>query len=88
MPESSEPDVPRIDHRRLREQLGLMLAGWAVPNAAAARRVEAIVETDLRAIDSHGVSMLPLSDAMGRSGRLNVTARPRLVRAPYMLEDP
>jgi LDH2 family malate/lactate/ureidoglycolate dehydrogenase len=48
--------------------------------AHAATTAEAMVETDLRGIDSHGVAMLPSYDEQFRAGRLNMRPDIRVVR--------
>lgn len=80
MAQHSPANTLSIDHDRLRRQVMSILAAWGVADADLALIADAIVETDLRAIDSHGISMLPLYDRMRRDGRLNVGAVPRVVR--------
>ena len=46
----------------------------------AATTAEAMVETDLRGIDSHGIAMMPSYDAEFRKGRLNMRPVLRTVR--------
>jgi LDH2 family malate/lactate/ureidoglycolate dehydrogenase len=54
-------------------------------DAHAATTAQAMVETDLRGVDSHGISMLPTYDQEFRQGRLNMRPVFKTVRdAPAM----
>ena len=57
-----------------------ILVAWGMADDAAAETAHLLVETDLRAIDSHGVSMLPMYEQMHRNGTLNMRPVPRVVR--------
>jgi LDH2 family malate/lactate/ureidoglycolate dehydrogenase len=62
-----------------------ILMAWGMPLAAALTTAELLVETDLRAIDSHGVSMLPMYEGMRERGTLNMNPVPKtLVDTPVM----
>lgn len=80
----SDPFLPTgtvlVSHERLRGQVEDILAAWGVAEDDVGLIAHAIVETDLSAIDSHGISMLPLYDQMRRDGRLNVGATPKVIR--------
>jgi LDH2 family malate/lactate/ureidoglycolate dehydrogenase len=65
---------------RIREQLMLVFGAWGMSQAHAATTAEAMVETDLRGIDSHGIAMLPSYDEQFRAGRLNMRPDIRVVR--------
>ena len=56
----------------IREQLVSVLRAWGMSDEHAATTAEMMVETDLRGVDSHGVSMLPTYDREFRAGRLNM----------------
>jgi LDH2 family malate/lactate/ureidoglycolate dehydrogenase len=56
-----------------------ILTSWGMPNDAARATSDVIVDTDLSAIDSHGVSMLILYEKLLAEGRLDIAARPRIV---------
>src|SRR5262249_25085787 len=45
---------------------------WGMPEEHAATTALMMAETDLRGVDSHGISMLPTYDKEFRSGRLNM----------------
>ena len=63
-----------------------ILMAWGMPEAAASTTAELLVETDLRAIDSHGVSMLPMYEGMHERGTLNMNPVPTtLVDTPVMM---
>ncbi len=64
----------------LRRQIDLILAAWDMAPDDRDAVAAMLVETDLRGIESHGASMLPLYDRMRRAGGLNLKPRPRLVR--------
>ncbi len=64
----------------LRRQVDLILEAWGMAPDDRAAVVEMLVETDLRGIESHGASMLPLYDRMRRAGGLNLRPHPRIVR--------
>jgi LDH2 family malate/lactate/ureidoglycolate dehydrogenase len=57
-----------------------VLVAWGMAEDAAETTARLLVETDLRAIDSHGVSMLPFYEQMHRNGTLNMRPTPRVVR--------
>ena len=61
----------------IREQLVSVLGAWGMPAADAATTADVMVETDLRGVDSHGISMLPTYDREYRAGRLSM--RPKVV---------
>jgi LDH2 family malate/lactate/ureidoglycolate dehydrogenase len=64
----------------LRRQLGAIFCAWATREESIGATVEAMVETDLRGVDSHGIAMLPLYDELRRQGKLRLDASPRIVR--------
>jgi LDH2 family malate/lactate/ureidoglycolate dehydrogenase len=57
-----------------------ILLAWGMREEDARTTAELLVETDLRAIDSHGVSMLPMYEKMREQGTLNMTPARTLVR--------
>jgi LDH2 family malate/lactate/ureidoglycolate dehydrogenase len=57
-----------------------ILLAWGMDATDAATTAGLLVETDLRAIDSHGVSMLPMYEGMLRQGTLNMRPARRTVR--------
>ncbi|MGH7388024.1 MAG: Ldh family oxidoreductase [Candidatus Rokuibacteriota bacterium] len=62
----------RVSAKQVREQLGSVLRAWGMSEAHAGTTAEMMLETDLRGVDSHGISMLPTYDREFRAGRLNV----------------
>lgn len=59
-------------------QIRLVLNAWGMAPDDVEKTVEAMVETDLRGVDSHGISMLMTYDKLRTSGGLN-TAPQRTV---------
>src|SRR5918995_2978967 len=75
----------RVPVRQLRQQLVSVLRAWGMSGEHADTTAEMMVETDLRGVDSHGISMLPTYDREFRSGRLNMRPVFKTVRdAPAM----
>jgi LDH2 family malate/lactate/ureidoglycolate dehydrogenase len=64
----------RVPAERLRAQLVSVLHAWGMSDAHADTTAAMMLETDLRGVDSHGISMLPTYDREFRAGRL--TMRP------------
>lgn len=62
----------RVLPEQIRQQLGSVLRAWGMSDAHADTTAEMMLETDLRGVDSHGISMLPTYDREFRSGRLNM----------------
>jgi len=57
-----------------------ILMAWGMGTGDAAITAGLLVETDLRAIDSHGVSMLPMYEKMVQQGTLNMRPSRTFVR--------
>ena len=74
----------RVPAKQIEGQLQDVFRAWGMSDEHAATTAEVMVETDLRGVDSHGISMLPTYDKEFRAGRLNMrpvsrrcaTARP------------
>src|SRR5262247_3855884 len=64
--------VTRVAAPQIRQQLMSVLRAWGMSETHAATTAEMMLETDLRGVDSHGISMLPTYDREFRSGRLNM----------------
>jgi LDH2 family malate/lactate/ureidoglycolate dehydrogenase len=62
----------RVPPKQIRQLLGSVLRAWGMSDAHADTTAEMMLETDLRGVDSHGISMLPTYDREFRSGRLNM----------------
>jgi len=65
---------------RIRAQILAILGAWGMAEDLAATTAEAMVETDLMGVDSHGISMLMMYEGQRRAGQLDLHARPRVVR--------
>jgi LDH2 family malate/lactate/ureidoglycolate dehydrogenase len=64
----------------LHGQLVSVLGAWGMSAPHAETTADVMVETDLRGVDSHGISMLPTYDREFRAGRLNMKPAFRTVR--------
>lgn len=64
----------------VRAQITAVLSAWGMAPELVRITAEVMVETDLSGVDSHGVSMLMDYDSSRRKGKLNLHARPRIVR--------
>jgi LDH2 family malate/lactate/ureidoglycolate dehydrogenase len=53
----------RVPAARIHQQLVSVLRAWGMSVAHADTTAEMMLETDLRGVDSHGISMLPTYDA-------------------------
>jgi LDH2 family malate/lactate/ureidoglycolate dehydrogenase len=62
----------RVPAARIQGQLTAVLCAWGMSEEHAATTAQMMTETDLRGVDSHGISMLPTYDKELRSGRLNM----------------
>ena len=62
----------RVPAKQIGEQLVTVFRAWGMSDAHAETTAEVMVETDLRGVDSHGISMLPSYDGEFRAGRLNM----------------
>jgi LDH2 family malate/lactate/ureidoglycolate dehydrogenase len=70
----------RVPAKQIREQLVSVFRAWGMSDAHADTTAEMMLETDLRGVDSHGISMLPTYDREFRAGRLNMRPTFRVVR--------
>src|SRR5919106_3350638 len=62
----------RVASKKIHEQLATVFRSWGMSDAHAETTAQMMVETDLRGVDSHGISMLPTYDSEFRAGRLNM----------------
>jgi LDH2 family malate/lactate/ureidoglycolate dehydrogenase len=62
----------RVPSKKIHEQLVTVFGAWGMSPAHAETTAQMMVETDLRGVDSHGISMLPTYDNELRAGRLNM----------------
>jgi LDH2 family malate/lactate/ureidoglycolate dehydrogenase len=65
---------------RVREQIVSVLTAWGMEHDIVATTAEVMIETDLAGVDSHGVSMLMDYESSRSKGKLNVKARPHIVK--------
>src|SRR5882757_6815381 len=72
--------MTRVPEATIRDQLERVFAAWGMSPEHAATTAEAMVETDLRGIDSHGIAMMQSYDTEFRKGRLNMRPVLRTVR--------
>ena len=70
----------KVAAERVREQISMLLAAWGMEADLVRITADAMVETDLAGVDSHGVSMLMDYEDFKNRGKLNVKARPRVVK--------
>jgi hypothetical protein len=63
--------------QRVREQITSILKTWGMDERLVGSTVEAMVETDLAGVDSHGVSMLMDYERSREAGKLNLAAQAR-----------
>lgn len=70
----------RVKADTLHRQLVSVLGAWGMSAPHAETTADVMVETDLRGVDSHGISMLPTYDREFRAGRLNMKPAFRTVR--------
>jgi LDH2 family malate/lactate/ureidoglycolate dehydrogenase len=70
----------RVPADQIRQQLVSVLRAWGMSAAHADTTAEMMLETDLRGVDSHGISMLPTYDREFRAGRLNMRPQFKVVR--------
>ncbi len=72
--------VTLIDHRLLHRQATAVLTAWKIAPDDVQMIADVMIDTDLRGVDSHGVSMLPMYAQMRAAGQINPEAKPRVVR--------
>ncbi|MBK1786668.1 Ldh family oxidoreductase [Prauserella cavernicola] len=65
---------------RVRKLIVDVLTAWGMDTDLAETTSHVMVDTDLAGIDSHGVSMLMTYERFREEGRIDVTARPTVVR--------
>src|SRR5256885_12064613 len=70
----------RVPAPLIRRHLVSVSPAWGMSAAHAATTADLMVETDLRGVDSHGISMLPTYDREFRAGRINVRPQFKTVR--------
>ena len=69
-----------VHHAALSRQIQDIFCAWGMGADDATLVAGILVETDLRGIDSHGVSMLPMYEQMVKAGTLNMRPKPVVER--------
>ncbi|MFC3127364.1 Ldh family oxidoreductase [Pseudoroseomonas globiformis] len=64
---------------QVRQQILAILRLWGMPETLALPTAEAMVETDLMGVDSHGISMLMMYERLRQDGRIDLQAAPRIL---------
>ena len=72
--------VTHCSAERLRSQIIAVLEAWGMERELVRTTAEVMVETDLAGVDSHGVSMLMDYENSKSKGKLNLNARPHIVK--------
>ena len=67
-------------YEKHRAQIKAILLSWGMPEDNAETTADILGWADLHGVDSHGMSMIPGYDNLRRTGRVDVTARPKIVR--------
>jgi LDH2 family malate/lactate/ureidoglycolate dehydrogenase len=76
---TTETKSRRFTAESLRAQILAILDAWGMRADSAATTADVMVDTDLSAIDSHGVSMLQMYEKFLVEGRLDLVAEPEVV---------
>jgi LDH2 family malate/lactate/ureidoglycolate dehydrogenase len=69
-----------VSHDRVRQQIVNILRAWGMAEDLVATTADAMLETNLLGVDSHGISMLTSYETRKLEGKLNVTAKPTIIR--------
>jgi LDH2 family malate/lactate/ureidoglycolate dehydrogenase len=70
----------RVSAEAIKSHLTAVFRAWGMSDDHAATTALMMAETDLRGVDSHGISMLPTYDKEFRSGRLNMRPQWKTLR--------
>ena len=70
----------KVPAETVRAQILAIFDAWGMERALARTAAEVMIETDLAGVDSHGVSMLMDYDDYRRRGKLNLKAKPKVMR--------
>ena len=70
----------KVAAEKVRSQIESLLGAWGMDADLVRVTADAMVETDLAGVDSHGVSMLMDYEKFKTAGKLNVKARPKVVK--------
>ena len=69
-----------IPAERVRAQIVSILTSWGMEPQQVQTSADVMLATDLSGVDSHGISMLMDYQSSREKGKLNVNAKPRIVR--------
>lgn len=69
-----------VPAEKVEAQCAAVLRAWGMDETKVATTAQLMTETDLRGIESHGISMLILYDQMYGTGQLKLSAEPKVVR--------
>jgi LDH2 family malate/lactate/ureidoglycolate dehydrogenase len=69
-----------VPAERVRAQIAAILAAWGMRENLAHTTTEAMIDTDLSGVDSHGIAMLTDYENSRAKGKLNLNAEPVMVR--------
>jgi LDH2 family malate/lactate/ureidoglycolate dehydrogenase len=69
-----------VSAERVRQQIASVLTAWGMDADMVSTTADAMLYSDLAGIDTHGVSMLMAYEDYRSKGKLNLRARPRIVR--------
>jgi LDH2 family malate/lactate/ureidoglycolate dehydrogenase len=70
----------RVPAEIIRQQITSILNSWGMEAGLVRATADAMVATDLAGVDSHGISMLMDYEKSAKKGKLNLKAKPRIVR--------
>ena len=73
-------DFERYTPASVEAQIDAVLAAWGMPLDKRRTTAGLMLETDLRGIDSHGISMLVMYEQMQQAGQVRFDAEPVIVR--------
>jgi LDH2 family malate/lactate/ureidoglycolate dehydrogenase len=72
--------MPRVGAAIARQQIEVILEAWGMSPRQVAASADILIDSDLKGIDSHGISMLMFYDQLYRAGQIDMKASPRIVR--------
>lgn len=75
-----EEKIHLIPAHLVEQQCASVLRAWGMSEESLLLTARLMAETDLRGIESHGMSMLMLYDTMNRTGQLKLKSEPKIVR--------
>ncbi len=73
-------EPPCLSADLVHQQITAVLQAWGMPADLVQTTADVMLDTDLAGVDSHGISMLMMYEAMRRDSGLNLQARPCVVQ--------